>query len=275
MAAHKTNSTHPPLHGTVLITGASSGIGRELARRIAPEARQLILVARRTQRLEELAQELTRATGVEVMVMPCDLADANAVERLLTDLETRDVVVDVLVNNAGFGDRAFVEQADHDKLRRMVEVNVLALGRLCHALVPPMVERGSGGVLNISSVLGLIYQPGVATYAGTKHFVTGYTRALRAELDGTGVVVTQVCPGPVATEFSEVAANRTLVRSPDFMRIDASECARAALRGFRRGRAAVHPGRANQALIVLLACMPQVVVRWIMARSARRARAQL
>lgn len=261
-------SDRPPLSGTVLITGASAGIGRALARRVCAEARRVILVARRTDRLESLADELrTTRVGVEVDVAPCDLADPEAVEALCARL-IDEGGVDVLVNNAGFGDRARLEDADLAKLQRMVAVNVSAVVHLTRRLVVGMVERGHGGVLNVGSVLGHIYQPGVATYAGTKHFIAGFSDALRAEVASAGVTVTEVCPGPVDTEFRAIAGGRG---SSDTLRIDAGTCADDALRGFRRGQALVFPGRRNRWLMRIASLLPKALIRWVMARSGARA----
>lgn len=263
-------SDRPPLSGTVLITGASAGIGRALAQRMCAEARRIILVARRTERLETLAQELREArVGLAVDVEPCDLADPDAVEALCTKL-IDEGGVDVLVNNAGFGDRARLEDADLAKLQRMIAVNVAAVVHLTHRLVEGMVARGHGGVLNVGSVLGHLYQPGVATYAGTKHFIAGFSDALRAEVASAGVTVTEVCPGPVATEFRAIAGGRG---SSDTLRIDAGTCADDALRAFRRGHAVVYPGRLNRWLMRIVSVLPRALLRWVMARSGARARA--
>lgn len=268
-------SERPPLSGTVLITGASAGIGRALARRICVEARRIILVARRTERLEALADELRRVRiGVLVDVVTCDLADPDAVAALC-DRIIEEGGVDVLVNNAGFGDRARLEDAQWNKLERMIAVNVTAVVHLTRRLVEGMVARGHGGVLNVGSVLGHLYQPGVATYAGTKHFIAGFTDALRSEVASAGITVTEVAPGPVATEFREVAGARGGVKaSPGILRIDADTCADEALRGFRRGRAVVYPGRLNRWLMRVVAWVPPFILRWVMARSGATARAR-
>lgn len=234
-----------------------------------------MLVARRTDRLEALADELLRVRiGLEVDVVTCDLSDEDAVDALCDRL-IEEGGVDVLVNNAGFGDRARLEDADLSKLRRMVAVNVTAVVQLTQRLVQGMVERGHGGVLNVGSVLGHLYQPGVATYAGTKHFIAGFTDALRSEVGSAGVTVTEVCPGPVATEFREIAGAAGGVKpSPGILRIDADTCADEALRAFRRGRAVVFPGRLNRILMRITSIVPRFVLRWFMARSGAKARAR-
>jgi hypothetical protein len=264
----------PPTHGTVVVTGASSGIGLELTRRLSTEASVLVLVARRKQRLEELAHELVAfRPGLRVDVEAVDLADLAATEALADRLATG--AADVIINDAGFGDRSFVELARDDKLARMIAVNVTALTLLTRRLVPGMVERGRGGVLNIGSALGQTWLPGVAAYSGTKHYVAAFTQALRAELHGTGVVVTEVRPGPVHTEFEVVAESRVPLRIPRMLAIDASQCAAEALRGFRRHRAVVYPGLANRWLMRLQAIIPAAIYRFVAARFGASMRPQL
>lgn len=266
-------TNRPPLAGTVLITGASSGIGRALALRVCPEAREVILVARRTDRLEALAQELVAArVGLQVHIETCDLADLGQVEAMCDRVLARGDV-DVLINNAGFGDRAFLEESDWTKLHRMVAVNVTALAYLTRRFVEGMVQRGDGGIMNVGSVLGRTTQPSAAMYAGTKHFVWGFCEALRAEVASAGVTVTEVCPGPVSTEFRMVAGTRAGVSSPSFMQIDAGRCADEALLAFRRGHAVVFPGRKSRWLMRVLRWVPRPLLRWFMARSGARARA--
>lgn len=257
---------HPPLHGTVLVTGASAGIGEALARLFAREAGRLVLVARREDRLHALASALREQRAeLTVEVHACDLTDADARTRMLDTVE-QGGPIDVLVNNAGFGDQSLFERGRWDKLERMLALNVVALTHLAHRVLPGMVERGRGGLLNISSGFGLSAFPGVAVYVGTKHYVSGFTEALRAEVGSQGVVVTQVCPGPVLTEFHEVSENTTGLRPPRFAAISAEQCAAEALAGFSRGRALVVPGFVIRALLRLHAITP----RWLWRRVTRR-----
>jgi short-subunit dehydrogenase len=263
----------PPLDGSVLVTGASAGIGQALARRLAPRAGRLVLVARREERLSALAAELRASRAeLQVQVHACDLGDAAARERLMDAVEA-DGPIDVLVNNAGFGDQSLFERGGWDKLERILDLNVVALTHLCHRVVPGMVERRRGGVLNLSSGFGLSWMPGLAVYVGTKHYVTGFTESLRAEVVRHGVVVTQVCPGPVLTEFHDVAADTTGQRPPAFVYISADQCAAAALRGFTRGRAIVVPGFIIRNLLRLYAVTPRWLWRVIATTVAERMRA--
>ncbi|HWB80602.1 MAG TPA: SDR family NAD(P)-dependent oxidoreductase [Nannocystaceae bacterium] len=233
----------PPLDGTVLVTGASAGIGAALSRVFARTAKVLVLVARREDRLRALADELERArAGLQVHTWACDLADASAAMALARRAIDELGGVDVLVNNAGFGDQCYVEHAQWPKLAELIAVNITALTLLCQQLVPGMVARGKGGVLNISSGFGVSYLPGMATYVASKHYVTGFTDTLRSELAGTGVSVTQVLPGPVASEFHGVARGSAPWVPPRFAIISCERCAEDAVRGFAAGRAMVFPG---------------------------------
>jgi len=195
-------------HGSVLITGASSGIGRELALEFGACAETLVVVARRLDRLEKLRAELlSHHPGLKVIVLAADLSDERDVERLLGQVSELAGSVDVLVNNAGLGDSVLFDRSDWTRTRQLLRTNIFAMAQLASALVPGMVKRGRGGVLNIGSGAGLTVMPNAAAYVGSKHFVAGFSEALRADLAGTGVTVTQVCPGPVDSEFDQVAGS--------------------------------------------------------------------
>ncbi|HQY62520.1 MAG: SDR family oxidoreductase [Myxococcales bacterium] len=254
--------SRPPLDGTVLVTGASSGIGLELSKLFAARAKRLVLVARRKDRLDALADELGRAhPSLEVRAEACDLGAPDEAVRLVERLAGEGVDIDVLVNNAGVGLMGMLDLAEPARVRAMLDLNVTSLVALTQACVGPMVARGRGGILNISSGAGLTLMPGFAAYVGTKHFVTGFSEALRCDLSGTGVTVTQVCPGPVATEFEQNAGNFTGMKVPGLIEISALTCARQAFAGFRRGRAIVVPGLVMKVLLGLAALTPRWVVR--------------
>lgn len=253
-----------------MVTGASSGIGRELARQLGPRASAIALVARRRDRLDELAAELVRANpGLEVHVVPCDLADPVATRALGPQLLAAMGEVDVLINNAGLGVMGTFDHSDLSRLQAMIEVNVSSLVTLTHALVPGMVARRRGAVLNISSGFGMSFAPGFAVYIGTKHFVTGFTEALRLDLDGTGVVATQVCPGPVATEFEDVLGNMSGEQVPSVVQISAAQCARESLSGLEHGEAIVYPGLLMRIGMNLLGWTPRFAQRLAMQRAGR------
>lgn len=257
---------------TILITGASSGMGKELARSLAGEAKTLILVARRENELDALAVEL-RASSPEpgVYPIPCDLTDLNAVTALTSKIRDEIGDVDILINAAGVGQISFLENAPLDEIERMIQLNVLGLTHLCHAFLPGMIERGSGGILNFSSFFGLKILPGYAAYAGTKHYVTGFTEALCAEVAGTGVVVSGVYPGPVKSAFWDTP-NTELLGPPSFLFISVEQCVRKTLKGFRKGRARIVPGIRINLLLTFLAISPAPVVRLVNAGIARMKR---
>jgi len=266
----------PPVDGgTVLITGASSGIGRELAVQLAQRAGTLVLLARRAARLEELRAELTgRHPQLRVLALAADLSDEREVDRVLSEVREQVGDVDILVNNAGVGDQALFDHAEWRRTRQVLSTNVLAVAKLTSAVVPAMVARGRGGVLNIGSGAGLTVMPSGAAYSASKHFVDGFSEALRADLAGTGVVVTQVCPGPVQSEFDQVAGSQGGIAGgpPQFLRITAARCAADALAGFERGAALVFPGRTYRIAMWLLPWVPRRVQRAQAARAAARLR---
>lgn len=263
-------------HGTVLITGASAGIGRELALEFAERVETRVLVARRLDRLERLRVELLeRHPRLKVVALAADLSNEHAVETLLDQVARQAGSVDVLVNNAGLGDAALFDHADWARTRQILHTNIVAVTQLAAALIPGMVKRGRGGVLNIGSGAGHTVMPSAAVYVGSKHFVAGFSEALRADLAGTGVTVTQVCPGPVDSEFDQAAGivGGMAGAPPRFFRISAAQCAREALIGFERGNALVFPGRAYRFAMRVLPLVPMGLRRRQAAQTAARLRA--
>lgn len=240
--------------GTALITGASAGIGEALARTMAREGWELVLVARGEARLRALADALTAAHGVSAHVLPADLADPAAPADLLARVSAAGLEIDALVNNAGFGARgAFAGTADGaqpltDGARElaMIQVNVTALTDLTKRFVPGMVARGRGRVMNVASTAAFQAGPLMAVYYATKAYVLSFSEALAVELDGTGVTVTCFCPGATHTEFAAAASmeGTALFRSPAVA--DAASVAEAGYRAMMRGRTVAIPGAANR-----------------------------
>jgi short-subunit dehydrogenase len=269
-------AARPPIDGgSVLVTGASAGIGRELALLLAERAGTLVLLARRAERLQELQKNLlAQHPRLGVVILAVDLSDEAEVDRVLAELREQVAPVDILVNNAGVGDQALFDRSDWHRTRQVLQTNVLAVAQLTAALLPQMVARGRGGVLNIGSGAGLAVMPASAAYCASKHFVDGFSEALRADLAGTGVVVTQVCPGPVDSEFDSVAGSEggMVGGPPQFLRISAQQCAREALDGFDRGAALVFPGRAHRAAMAVLPLVPRPLQRRQAASTAARVR---
>ncbi len=229
---------------TVLITGASSGIGAELARELSRRGHHVTLVARRRDRLTELAAELT--AGAEVIA--ADLADTGARDKLIAEVENGPRALAGLANNAGYGAFGRFDRLGLEEQRGMVEVNVDALHHLTAALLPGMVRRGEGAVLNVASTAAFQPLAGMATYAATKAFVLALSEAVHGELAGTGVSVTALCPGQTRTEFSAVAGVEDVESSaPGFMLQSAAQVAKAGVDGMAGGKRTVVPGVQNKA----------------------------
>lgn len=259
----------PDPRTTCLVTGASSGIGAEIARRLASRGLGLTLVARREDLLRRLADELVAATGVRVEVVPADLADERSRSAVVRRLEELDLVVDVLVNNAGFSTMGSVAKADRRRELEMVRTDVEAVVDLCTCYVPGMVGRGRGAVLNTASTAAFQPLPGQAGYGASKAFVLSYSQALRAELRGSGVSVTALCPGPVATGFATAAGmdeSEAAASLPRFMWVAAEEVARAAVEGLDHDRPVVIPGAANRFGAIAGHLAPNALVLPIVAR---------
>lgn len=241
---------------TALVTGASSGIGLAFARKLAATGHDLVVVARNETRLKELANELR----VDVEVLPADLSERDQ----LAAVEARAKTVDVLVNNAGFGTNGAFSDLDIDRLDQEIRLNVLALTRLTHAAVGPMVERGSGAILNVSSIAG--FQPAAksAVYSATKAYVTSFTQAIHEEVRGKGVKVTVLCPGFTDTEFQDRGGfDRNGVPKAAWM--SAEQVAAAGLSALNRNQAMCVPGVPNKLLAASTHVMPRGMVRRVAA----------
>lgn len=259
--------------GTVLITGASSGIGRCIAEQIGHRAKLLVLVARRKDRLDELAKLLVgRHPTLEVETFSCDVSDRDALDRFVGQISESIGQIDVLINNAGLGDMSVFDRSSLKKQQFMIDVNIVALVRLTHAFLPGMIARGRGAVLMIGSGFGLGYMPGVATYVATKHFVHGFSESLHTELAGTGVHVAQLCPGPVATEFEENMGNFTGQKVPALLEISAERCASVAIAAVDKRRALVIPHIFFKLLLWSAALTPRWLTRFFMRILGKRVR---
>ena len=245
---------------TVLVTGASSGIGLELAKCFAADKSGLILVARNTAALEKLAAELRRDYKIEVHVITADLSRPESPQNIFDGLKGRGLVVDVLVNNAGFGLHGSFMDLPLPRQLEIIQVNVAALVALAGLFVPGMVQRKSGGILNVGSVAGFLPGPNMAVYYASKAFVQSFSEALFEELRGTGVSVTNLCPGPTESNFSQVARGH-YTRELQAGKMSAAEVAAAGHRAFRAGRCISVPGLKNIFLAQLVRILPRAAVR--------------
>jgi hypothetical protein len=255
---------------TALVTGASAGLGREMARILARDVTTLVLTARRQDRLDELAAELRQFRGdLVVHVRAVDLNDRAATGVVLDALEQDGVAVDILINNAGYGVYGLFEKSDWAKVEGMLELNMISATFLLHRLIPGMVKRGFGAILNVGSTAGMVEMPGFAGYGATKAYFNHLSEALRAELAGTGVGVTALCPGPVETEFQAVAGTDTRGQLPALLHVDAIDCAEQAIAALKKGRARVIPGVLGA---VPLGGLPRVLTRPLFARLGKKLR---
>jgi short-subunit dehydrogenase len=252
---------------TALVTGASSGIGLEFARQLAANGHDLVVVARDEGRLKELAAEVS----TEVEVLRADLTDPTDLAAVEARLSDASRPVDVLVNNAGFGTMGPFAQLPVEAEEREIRLNVIALVRLTRSVLPGMLERRRGGVLNVSSIGG--FQPGPfnATYSATKAFVSSFTEAVHEEVRGTGVHVTALCPGLTRTGFQETSG-ATASTMPGFLWQTSEQVVKVALRDLGRNHAMSVPGMQNKGAAFLVRLVPRGVVRRMSAGVGRRLR---
>lgn len=252
---------------TALITGATAGLGAEFARQLAAQASRLILVGRREERLASLAESLrTDFPSLTVDPIPADLAKPEHRERLASRVIREEIPLNLLINNAGLGDLGPFDTAEWARLEPMLSVNVGALTHLTHLLLPMLRASNPSAVLNVSSVAGFFPLPQMAVYAATKAYVTSFSEALRMEVAPHGVTVTALCPGPVPTEFFEVASRngeaiRAMDRSHPSLASSPSLVVSEALKGLERDRPGVIPNRLLSLLIGSVRLLPFAMIR--------------
>jgi short-subunit dehydrogenase len=238
-----------------LVTGASAGLGVEFARQSAAQGLRLVLVARRKERLEALAAELGNARAVEM-----DLSAPGAAERLMADLAKHKETVELLVNNAGFGLTGRFAELDGPRQREMIDLNCGALTELAHAVLPGMIARNGGGILNVASTAAFQPGPGMAVYFATKAFVLSFSEALHDEVKHHGVKVSCLCPGPTRTEFRSVSGFDPKGRLAK-LSADAASVVAAGLKGLERNQAVVVPGAANKIISQVHRLFPRALMR--------------
>lgn len=249
-----------------LVTGASSGIGASIAGELAARGADLVLTARREDRLQALARELAERHGVDVKVVAADLAEPGAAEALFARTEGEGVAVDILVNNAGIGSwKAFVP-TPWETTQNVLQVNAVSLTHLTHLFVPKMLERKRGRIMNVSSIGAYSPCPNFAVYTATKVYVRNFSESLDYELRGTGVRVTCVCPGGTTTEFLEVAGQKMKAGGQRMM-MSADRCARIAVDKMLAGRRTVVTGFLNALGMWLLRLVPRNWMPWLAERS--------
>jgi short-subunit dehydrogenase len=246
--------------GAALVTGASGGIGLALAEQFAENGHDVVLVARSAARLVEVGRELEDRYGVRSTILPGDLADPEAPRTLAQSVTEKGLVVDFLVNNAGFGLRGAFAETDIERELEMIQVNITALTHLTKLFLPSMLERGRGGVLNVASTAAFAPGPGIAVYSASKSYVLLFSEALAAELEGTGVSVTALCPGSTRTRFAATAGMESsrLFRSGKVM--EAGPVARAGYEGLMKGKPVVVTGLQNRLLVQSMRVSPRRMV---------------
>lgn len=270
-------NTHDPPSPSprcALVTGASAGIGAEFARQLAARGCDLVLTARRGERLRALASELRGTHRIDVEVIVDDLADRNAPARIATAATAHGRAIDILVNNAGYGVPGRYDRVDWDAHARFMQVMVDAPLRLCHWLLPGMRERGFGRIVNVASLAGLVpATPGNTLYAPAKAFLVRFSQALALENHGLGIHVCALCPGFTYSEFHDVSQARALVsKLPGWMWSDADEVVRAGLDAVERGRVLCVPGRINRMTKTLMDLLPDRLALGLVARRAKHFR---
>ena len=259
---------------TALVTGASSGIGQAFAELLAGRGYALVLTARRRDRLDVLAATLRQRHGIETHTIVADLADPGASARIVSELAQRRLAIDVLVNNAGYGvpgSYVNVTWADHE---RFVQVMVLAVCDLTYRLLPPMIERGWGRIVNVASVAGMVPSPaGHTLYGASKAFVIRFSEALASENIEKGVHVTAVCPGFTWSEFHDVTGTRDQMNKvPGLLWLTADAVAREGYDAVMRGESVVVNGRIYRFLVWLNGALPRSLARWVSGMAGRRYR---
>lgn len=259
-----------PTWERALVTGASSGIGTVMARKLAADGSDLVIVARSGDVLEELAADLTEVHGVEVEVLTADLTDAAGLAEVEARLQDVARPVDLLINNAGFGTTGRFADQDPDREELEIQLNVSAVVRLTHAAVPGMLARGRGGILNVSSIASFQPIPNMAVYSATKAFVTSFTEAIHEELAGSGVHVTALCPGFTRTAFVDNAdAGEDATRIPDFIWMEPEPVAAAGLRAVAANRATVVPGLRYKLSTGATRVLPSAVTRRVISVASK------
>ena len=256
----------------VLITGASSGLGAEFARKLAHRGANLVLAARSRERLEHLAEDLARVNGIETRAVTTDLSSYEGIQLFLDAVDALGLPIEHLVNNAGFGAAGGLTKTDAETHRRMVRLNVEAVTSLSRHFLPHMLAARRGGIIHVASTAAYQPTPFMATYGATKAFVLSFSLALSEEARGTGVRITALCPGPVPTGFQAVAGiqHTGLAR---LVRLDAAKTVDIALRAYDAGRPFVIPGALNNLQTTASKFLPQALLsrctRWAMENLGR------
>lgn len=259
---------------TALITGASSGIGQAFAEVFAANGFDLVVIARREDRLRAIASAIEQRHKIQVHVLPADLSDPTTPDRLAKHFQRSGLAIDALVNNAGFGVAGSLLKSEWPRHEEFLQVMLIAVVEMTYRLLPSMLERGYGRVVNVASLAGLLPSAaGHTLYAATKSFLIRFSESLSIEVAGRGVHVTAVCPGFTFSEFHDVSGTRQIVsRMPSFMWMNADQVARQGYDAVMTGRPVYVPGRVNSAIATLGRLLPHRVVHAMNRRAGSRYR---
>jgi short-subunit dehydrogenase len=253
---------------TVLVTGASSGIGLELAKCFAADGSNLVLVARNQHAMEQLASELEAHRRIKVHILTADLALTATPKKIYEELSRLNICVDILVNNAGFGLHSEFLNLPLARQLEIIQVNITALTELTGLFLPGMIQRRRGGIMNVGSVAGFLPGPNMAIYYASKAYVQSFTEALAAETSSTGLHISVLCPGPTESNFGNVARGGR-PRRVERAKMSAQVVARIGHRQFREGKVVVVPGIANRFLVFLPRILPRRLVRLVVNKYNR------
>ena len=244
-----------------LITGASGGIGYDLAKMAGADGRNLILVARSAEKLNALAVELKKNNDTEVVTIAVDLSDEKGVNKLLDEIASQNLKVEILVNNAGFGDFGDFSKADLSKNMEMIRLNIGALTQLTHAIMQQMLGSGKGRIMNVASTAAFLPGPGMAVYYASKAYVLSFSEALARELKGSGVTVTTLCPGPTDTSFATAAGLGKSLMHRMLPPATSAEVAKAGYKAMMKGKTIEIPGFMNKLTALTPRFTPRSIVR--------------
>ena len=244
-----------------LITGASGGIGYDLAKMAGADGRNLILVARSAKKLNALAVELRKNNDTEVVTIAVDLSDEKGVNKLLDEIASQNLKVEILVNNAGFGDFGDFSKADLSKNMEMIRLNIGALTQLTHAIMQQMLGSGKGRIMNVASTAAFLPGPGMAVYYASKAYVLSFSEALARELKGSGVTVTTLCPGPTDTSFATAAGLGKSLMHRMLPPATSAEVAKAGYKAMMKGKTIEIPGFMNKLTALTPRFTPRSIVR--------------
>ena len=255
------------MNTTALVTGASSGIGFEFAKILASKGVDLVLVARSREKMEALAQELIQKHKIKVHVCATDLSQAGAAEKVFKYCEDQSIVVDYLINNAGFGTFGLFQDSNWEKNEDMIQVNIMALTQLTHLVLPEMLQRKSGKIMNVASTAAFQPGPTMAVYYATKAFVLHFSEAIANEIENSGVTITALCPGPTQSEFQAVADLQESKMVKGRKLVSSAEVAAFGIEAMMKGKTVVIQGFVNAVFANLVRFIPRKAVvkitRWI------------